>query len=84
MSLQNGFQPTFKNCHDNPPSYFKRNRFPSSPRAEQSRRSLAAKSKWGEGLGRCIELVEMVRPVTMFAAGVERLEGLKVGKLVEV
>jgi len=34
-----------------------------------------AKSKRGEGLG--------VRSVTMFAAGVGTLEGLKVGKLVE-
>jgi len=44
----------------------------------------------GEGLGRRVELVETVRSmtkrqieVTMFAAGVGTLEGLKVGKLVE-
>jgi len=44
----------------------------------------------GEGLGRRVEPVETVRSKTkrqievmMFAAGVGRLEGLKVGKLAE-
>ena len=43
----------------------------------------------GEGLGRRVELVETVRSlpkrhieVTIFAAGVETLEGLKVKKLI--
>jgi hypothetical protein len=50
-----------------------------------------AKSKRGEGLGRRVEPVETVRSVTkrqievtMFACGVEKLEGLKVGKLANV